>query len=125
MNVTYILKCSDGTLYTGWTNDIQKRLKAHNEGHGAKYTRGRTPVELVYLEEFETKQEAMKRETAIKRLKKADKRKINADYESHNRHICYEKVNHDKVAGASGHNEEMENLMGAEVFVPGIENRQL
>lgn len=125
MNVTYILKCSDGTLYTGWTNDIQKRLKAHNEGHGAKYTRGRTPVELVYLEEFETKQEAMKRETAIKRLKKADKRKLIAAYESHKRHICYEKVHHDKVAGASGHNEEMENLMGAEVFVPGIENRQL
>lgn len=73
MNVTYILKCSDGTLYTGWTNDIEKRLRAHNEGQGAKYTRGRTPVELVYLEDFETKQEAMKREAAIKKLTKEDK----------------------------------------------------
>lgn len=125
MNVTYILKCSDGTLYTGWTNDIQKRLKAHNEGRGAKYTRGRTPVELVYLEEFESKQEAMKREIAIKRLKKEDKRKLIAAYESHKRHICYEEIHHDKVAGASGHDEEMENLVGTEVFVPGVEDRKL
>lgn len=76
MNVTYILKCSDGTLYTGWTNDIEKRLRAHNEGQGAKYTRGRTPVELVYLEDFETKQEAMKREAAIKKLTKEDKLRL-------------------------------------------------
>ena len=68
MNVTYILRCSDGTLYTGWTNDIEKRLAAHNRGEGARYTRGRTPVELVYLEAFETKQEAMRREAAIKRM---------------------------------------------------------
>ena len=73
MNVTYIVECSDGTLYTGWTNDIEKRMKAHNQGQGAKYTRGRTPVELVYLESFETKQEAMKREACIKRLKRRDK----------------------------------------------------
>ena len=67
-NVTYILKCNDNSLYTGWTNDITHRLKMHNEGKGAKYTRGRGPVELVYLEEFETKQEAMSREAKIKRL---------------------------------------------------------
>lgn len=73
MNVTYILRCSDGTLYTGWTNDIEKRLEAHNQGHGAKYTRGRTPVELVYLESFDTRQEAMKREAAIKKLPRKDK----------------------------------------------------
>ena len=73
MNVTYIVECSDGTLYTGWTNDIEKRMKAHNQGQGAKYTRGRIPVELVYLESFETKQEAMKREAHIKRLKRRDK----------------------------------------------------
>lgn len=76
MNVTYILRCSDGTLYTGWTNDIEKRLKAHNQGEGAKYTRGRTPVELVYMETFETKQEAMRREAAIKKLSKKDKLKL-------------------------------------------------
>ena len=72
-NVTYILKCNDNSLYTGWTNDITHRLKMHNEGKGAKYTRGRGPVELVYLEEFETKQEAMGREAKIKRLTRKEK----------------------------------------------------
>lgn len=72
-NVTYILKCNDDSLYTGWTNDITHRLKMHNEGKGAKYTRGRGPVKLVYLEEFETKQEAMSREAKIKRLSRKEK----------------------------------------------------
>lgn len=72
-NVTYILKCNDNSLYTGWTNDITHRLKMHNEGKGAKYTRDRGPVELVYLEEFETKQEAMSREAKIKRLTRKEK----------------------------------------------------
>lgn len=72
-NVTYILKCNDNSLYTGWTNDITHRLKMHNEGKGAKYTRGRGPVELVYIEEFETKQEAMSREAKIKRLTRKEK----------------------------------------------------
>ena len=72
-NLTYILKCNDNSLYTGWTNDITHRLKMHNEGKGAKYTRGRGPVELVYLEEFETKQEAMSREAKIKRLTRKEK----------------------------------------------------
>ena len=72
-NVTYILKCNDNSLYTGWTNDITHRLKMHNEGKGAKYTRGRGPVELVYLEEFETKQEAMSRDAKIKRLTRKEK----------------------------------------------------
>ena len=72
-NVTHILKCNDNSLYTGWTNDITHRLKMHNEGKGAKYTRGRGPVELVYLEEFETKQEAMSREAKIKRLTRKEK----------------------------------------------------
>ncbi len=70
---TYILECADGTLYTGWTNDLEKRLKAHNEGHGAKYTRGRLPVHLVYFESFATKQEALKREAAIKKLSRPRK----------------------------------------------------
>lgn len=76
MNYTYILKCSDGSLYTGWTNDMEKRLKAHNEGRGAKYTRGRTPVELVHVEEFDTKEEAMKREYAIKHMNKKQKERL-------------------------------------------------
>lgn len=73
MNYTYILECRDHTLYTGWTNDIEKRLKAHNEGKGAKYTKSRRPVKLVYLEEFETKEDAMKREYAIKHMTRKKK----------------------------------------------------
>ena len=73
MNYTYILECSDGTLYTGWTNDIEKRLEAHNSGHGAKYTRARRPVKLVYLETFKTKEEAMSREYAIKQIPRKKK----------------------------------------------------
>lgn len=75
-NFTYILRCCDGTLYTGWTNDLEKRLKSHNAGTASKYTRARRPVELVHYEEFDTKQEAMRREAAIKRLTKAQKLEI-------------------------------------------------
>ena len=62
MNYTYILSCADGTLYTGWTNDLDRRLAVHNAGKGGKYTRARLPVTLVYHEEFETKEQAMSRE---------------------------------------------------------------
>lgn len=70
---TYIVECSDGSLYTGWTNHLEERIKSHNEGKGAKYTRCRLPVRLVYYEEFATKQDAMKREYAIKQLPRKDK----------------------------------------------------
>lgn len=73
---TYIVECSDGTLYTGWTNHLEERMKTHNEGKGAKYTRPRLPVRLVYYETFATKQEAMKREYAIKQLKRGEKEKL-------------------------------------------------
>lgn len=74
MNYTYIVQCADRTLYTGWTNCLQKRLKAHNEGKaGAKYTRSKRPVKLVYYEGFETKEEAMRREYAIKQLTRKQK----------------------------------------------------
>lgn len=76
MNYTYILKCSDGSLYTGWTNDIEKRIQDHNAGKGAKYTRGRTPVELIHCEKFSTKEEAMKREYAIKHMTRAEKQAL-------------------------------------------------
>ena len=75
-NYTYILRCSDGTLYTGWTNDLDKRLASHNEGKGGKYTRTRRPVELVYHEIFETKQEAMSREWHIKHMSREEKEKL-------------------------------------------------
>ena len=73
MNYVYILKCSDNTLYTGWTTSLEKRLKAHNSGKGAKYTKPRLPVKIVYFEEFEDKKEAMKREYAIKQLSREEK----------------------------------------------------
>ena len=76
MNYIYIVRCSDGTLYTGWTNDLEKRIKAHNEGRGAKYTRARRPVELVYSETLETKEEAMRREYAIKHMTREQKIKL-------------------------------------------------
>ena len=76
MNYTYILKCADNTLYTGWTNDLEKRLHAHNIGKGCKYTRSRCPVELVYFECFETKQEAQSREFTIKRMTRARKQEL-------------------------------------------------
>lgn len=76
MNYTYIVECKDGTLYTGWTNDIKKRIQDHNIGKGAKYTKARKPVILVYFETFSTKEEAMKREYAIKRLTRTQKVKL-------------------------------------------------
>lgn len=73
MNYTYIVECSDGTLYTGWTTDIDKRIKAHNNGRGAKYTKARLPVKLVYYEVLDTREEAMKREYAIKQMNRRKK----------------------------------------------------
>ncbi len=80
MNYTYIVKCADGTLYCGWTNNLEKRIAAHNMGKGAKYTKPRLPVELVYFEEFDTKEEAMSREWAIKHLKRPQKEKLIASF---------------------------------------------
>ena len=76
MNYTYILRCNDGTYYCGWTNDLEKRVKTHNSGKGSKYTKARLPVELVYYEEFSTKEEAMSREWHIKRLTHAQKEEL-------------------------------------------------
>lgn len=76
MNYTYILKCRDGTYYTGWTNNLDQRIKTHNQGKGAKYTRARRPVELAYYEVFSTKEEAMRREAQIKRMARKEKEKL-------------------------------------------------
>ena len=72
----YIVLCSDKTLYTGYTTDVYKRIETHNKGKGAKYTKSRRPVIVVYIESFETKSEAMKREYAIKQLSRAEKIKL-------------------------------------------------
>ena len=76
MDYTYILECADGTLYTGWTTDLAARVNAHNAGTGAKYTKSRRPVRLVYYEAFDSKQEAMRREYAIKRLSRPEKLRL-------------------------------------------------
>lgn len=69
----YVLRCADNSLYTGWCRNLDARLKLHNEGKGAKYTRSHGPCELVYYEEIANKSEALKREIAIKKLSKAKK----------------------------------------------------
>lgn len=73
MNYVYIVECRDKTYYTGWTNDLEKRLDAHNKGLGAKYTKARLPLKLKYYEEFKTKEEAMKREYEIKQMTRKEK----------------------------------------------------
>ena len=75
-NYTYILRCTDGTFYTGWTNNLEHRIQTHNAGCGGKYTRSRLPVELVYFEVYSTKKEAMSREYAIKRLGRVEKLRL-------------------------------------------------
>ena len=72
-NYVYIVRCSDDSLYCGWTTDIEKRIQTHNDGKGAKYTRSRLPVELVYCEEYEDRRQALSREWHIKQLTREEK----------------------------------------------------
>jgi putative endonuclease len=76
MHYVYIVRCSDDTLYTGYTNDLNRRIKMHNDGQGAKYTKGRRPVKLVYSEKFKSKSKAMKREYEIKKFRRIEKEKL-------------------------------------------------
>lgn len=78
----YMLRCKDGSLYTGWTNDLEHRLAMHNSGRGAKYTRGRGPLELVYSEELPDKEAALRRECAIKKAAPGAKARFAADMAS-------------------------------------------
>ena len=73
---TYIVRCRDGSLYTGWTTDLARRVETHNSGKGAKYTRSRRPVELVYYEEFAMKEDALRRECEIKKLTRTAKEQL-------------------------------------------------
>lgn len=79
MHYVYVLECADGSLYTGYTTDVERRVAEHNAGEGAKYTRGRTPVEPVHVERFESKSAAMSREYAIKQLSRREKERLVAD----------------------------------------------
>jgi len=76
LNFVYMLRCGDGSLYTGWTNDLEHRIKMHSAGMGGKYTRAHLPVELVYTECYETPTEARSREAMIKRLSRAEKLRL-------------------------------------------------
>ena len=73
MHYVYLVRCADNTLYCGWTTDLEKRVRAHNSGQGAKYTRSRRPVQLIYAEEYLEKHEALSREWHIKRLSREQK----------------------------------------------------
>lgn len=73
---TYIIECADGTYYTGYTTDVKRRVMEHNQGKGAKYTRARKPVTLLYYEEYRSRSRAMKREYEIKNLSRKEKEKI-------------------------------------------------
>jgi len=75
----YMLECADGSLYTGYTTDVERRVAEHDAGEGAKYTRGRTPVELVYRERFESRSAAMSREYELKQLSRSEKERLVGD----------------------------------------------
>ncbi|MFD2761388.1 GIY-YIG nuclease family protein [Lentibacillus juripiscarius] len=75
-HIVYILKCGDDTFYTGYTNDLENRLKMHEDGKGAKYTRGRGPFQVVFVEKFPTKEEALKKEYQVKQLSRKEKVKL-------------------------------------------------
>ncbi|MDY4970773.1 MAG: GIY-YIG nuclease family protein [Lachnospiraceae bacterium] len=75
-NYVYILSCVDGTFYTGWTTHLEERVKTHNQGKGAKYTRSRLPVKLLYWEEYSDKGEALRREAAIKKMSRKQKEEL-------------------------------------------------
>ncbi|WP_049937576.1 GIY-YIG nuclease family protein [Haloplanus natans] len=76
MHYVYVLECADGTYYTGYTTDVARRVAEHDAGEGAKYTRGRTPVELVHVETYETRSAAMSREYEIKSLSRRQKERL-------------------------------------------------
>lgn len=82
MPYVYLLECADGTYYTGWTIDLEERINAHNAGKGARYTAGRRPVRLIYWENYATRQEAQRRETVVKRLRREQKEALVAAFQS-------------------------------------------
>ena len=82
MFYVYILRCADGSLYCGYTNDVEKRFEKHKSGKGAKYTKAHLPLEVVYVQEFDNKSDALKRECEIKKLTRSQKEKLVADYSS-------------------------------------------
>ena len=97
MNYVYLLRCADGTLYCGWTTDLEKRLVAHNSGRGAKYTRSRRPLALAYAEAYEDRHDALSREWHIKRMSREEKLRLVKGFEE-NRVADMKGENHDRQA---------------------------
>lgn len=87
MEYVYIVKCNDGTLYTGYTNNLEKRIRAHNNKKGAKYTKGRLPVKLVYFEKYNSKKEALHREYIIKKMTRTNKLELIKSFEKYTKSI--------------------------------------
>lgn len=90
MHYTYMVECSDGSLYTGYTTDVERRTREHNTGKGAKYTRSRLPVRLVYYETHETKNQAMRREYELKQLTRDKKLKLVKEFQRERKIYGYE-----------------------------------
>ena len=103
------MKCKDGTYYTGWTNNLNKRLKDHNDGKGAKYTKARLPVSLIYYEEFQTKEEAMSREYEIKRMPRSEKSKLIREDNAFENHEQEVKEKWGKTDAYREHKEKTKN----------------
>ena len=113
MNYTYLLECSDHSFYCGWTNDLDKRVMAHNSGNGAKYTKSRRPVALVYYETYETKEAAMKREAAIKRMSRREKERLisgGSESDGGQKHGCGSESDGGQIRGRAGNPGAKENI---------------
>ena len=113
MNYTYLLECSDHSFYCGWTNDLDKRVMAHNSGNGAKYTKSRRPVALVYYETYETKEAAMKREAAIKRMSRREKERLisgGPEPDGGQKHGCGSEPDGGQIRGRAGDSGAKENI---------------
>ena len=102
MNYTYILECEDGSFYTGWTNDLEKRYKAHCEGKGAKYTKAHKPVRIAYYEMFEDRIEAMQREYALKQLDHKAKKQLADAFDSAKVQIKKKEIKTMKIVRCKG-----------------------
>jgi len=87
MPYTYIVQCADGSFYTGWTTDLENRLQVHNDGKGARYTRSRRPVRLVYLEVHPNRSEAQRREATVRRLRRDQKEALVSAFKDAKLHI--------------------------------------
>ena len=117
MNYVYMLQCQDGTFYTGWTNNIEKRLAQHNLGQGARYTKCRLPVTLKYLEELPSKEEAMKREYRVKHLPRLEKAKLIHAWLQKN-----ERLSAEEMAVGQENNDDFKIRFGQEKDVPLVLN---